>query len=276
MPSFNSELLRGRSRPAIRALFDAYELEKESSRTFLRDLLSDLPQVPNEPLLDNDQRTTEESYVATVSDENEGPYEFDFNKALEADLYVIAGCIVAIGDNLIKACAIENLDKPERLRRYFGDVIAGDVQLGAALQAGANAFRHAVEWEAGDESSIFNRTILESLGVPLDDSASHRILELSQTTNADAFLNAIDVTCSAMEQAAPCDDCGHPASYHRRNHAQRGAGCSYRPGLADGLPSGSISEVVATVLERNLTGQYRCACRSTREVVVDAFLMRCS
>lgn len=181
-------------------------------------------------------------------------------------------CIVVTGDSIAKACAIEYLDAPDRSRQHFGAVVAGDTLFGAALQAGANAFRHSAEWEVGQAPRRATESVLKRLGVPLDESTCYRLLELAGVTNAGSFINAIDATCLEMEHAAPCSSCGHPAWDHRRDGDKRGTGCCARPGLADGLTPGHIVEVTAEVFARAKTSGFRCACTSSRKSVVEAWL----
>lgn len=250
MPSIASEQLRARAQPAIDALFTAYEFEKNSQDAWIAGVLQESPEI------------AEDGHDRILRD------------AFRDQLFTVAGCIVVVGDSIVKACAIENLEAPDRSRQYFGTLVAGEKHFGAALQAGANAFRHSAEWEVGQAPHRSTETILKSLGVPLDESTCYRILELSRVTNADSFINAIDATCLEMEQGAACARCGHPASDHRRDGDTHGRGCRYRPGIADGL-LGSIAEVTAAVLVRAQTAGYRCSCKSSRKCVVERWLTTC-
>jgi hypothetical protein len=111
-------------------------------------------------------------------------------------LSAIAGCIVVTGDNILKAVAqsMFKQDDPKRKSRewklrFYGDPVrgsAGSVYFGAALYAGANAFRHYEEWGAGGQPHPDTKDILDALGLPHDDEACSRLLELLTPTASES------------------------------------------------------------------------------------------
>jgi hypothetical protein len=70
----------------------------------------------------------------------------------------------------------------ELRRRWFGSIVTGKgggrTSFGAALYAGANAFRHSEEWAAGGKPFPTTKAVLDVLGVSCDDEACTQILEL--------------------------------------------------------------------------------------------------
>lgn len=244
------ELLRTQAIPALEALFSAYEAERQSRDVWLGEQLDGSPEI------------------------REAGLEAAFTNAVSSQLYTVAGCILAVGDSIVQACAIEDLAEPTGLgRRYFGRFVADGVPFGAALWAGANAFRHSPEWAAGGEPFKSTRRELERMGAPLDDSAPYHILEGARTTTARTFLNELDATCLELEAGVECGDCHHPASAHRRERSERGSGCSYPTDLATVSPGpSSIAEFTATMIERARAGVGLCTCGSSRESVGAAFL----
>jgi hypothetical protein len=136
-------------------------------------------------------------------------------------LHALSGCIVVIGDNVLKGSAHSMFRKlvPDRrqrelMRRDFGDAVRGNpgsVTFGAALYAGANAFRHYEEWAAGAEPFPETKAILDRLGIAYDDEACTRILELLTPRKGEhvftyltleRFKNEIEVVAAQMWDAA--------------------------------------------------------------------------
>jgi hypothetical protein len=104
-------------------------------------------------------------------------------------LHAISACIVVTGDNVMKSTAhatfrktIPNIGERELRRRSFGSIVTGKgggrTSFGAALYAGANAFRHSEEWAAGGKPFPTTKAVLDVLGVSCDDEACTQILEL--------------------------------------------------------------------------------------------------
>jgi hypothetical protein len=189
MPTFTSEILRSRALPALHPLFEALAAERATNEAWVNEVLHEEPEI-GEAGLDGALRA-----------------------AFVDKLYTVAACIIMVGDDIVRACAIAYLveDSKPKTRWLFGRLF-GQHRVGAILQAGANAFRHSAEWKAGKPTAEGKKAmeVLTSLGVQLDESASHAILTKLGLNTADDFINEIDAICIEMEQAARCE-CGHPA-----------------------------------------------------------------
>jgi hypothetical protein len=152
---------------ALKPLFEAYKINAEERHEWAAKLRMD-------PDIAAAQGTQVDELIDRIGKES---------------LFAIAGCIVVTGDNILKAVAQSTFKKsePDRKARemkrcFYGDTVRGGVLLGAALCAGANAYRHYEEWAAGGKPYSDTKKILDALGLPYDDEACSRLLELLTPT----------------------------------------------------------------------------------------------